>query len=159
MLQVCNTCPPVLWSTLDAPSQDQILQIGNDNVALLMQGIHCFSARNDPPISLGHDLCGDSPVHQPCDGDGFSFSPTSPDDSRPNSSSMSTSTSSWQVHSILQGCFILGKLLRRIRRLLSRWRQWWSSTTYFAFKVDSAIFPFNLLLCFIVYLLIYQQHL
>lgn len=93
LLQVCNTCTPVLWSTLDAPSQDQLLQIGNDNVALLMQGIHCFSARNDPPISLGHDLCGDSPVHQPCDGDGFSFSPTSPDDSRPNSSSRSTSTS------------------------------------------------------------------
>ena len=58
-----------------------------------MQGIHCFSARNDTPIGLClDDLSGNSPVHLSCDGDGFTFSPTSPDDSRPSSASMSTST-------------------------------------------------------------------
>ena len=98
-LQVCNTCTPVQWSTLDAPTQQQSLKNGNDNVALLMQGIHCFSERNVPPISLGlNDLSGNSPDHHPCDGDGFTFSPTSPDDSEvrfscPSSASMSTSTS------------------------------------------------------------------
>ena len=82
---------------MDAPSQQQSVKLGNDNVAILMQGVHCFTESNVPPISLV-DNSAKSPDHHPLEGDGFTFSPTSPDYSssgfsRSSSASMSTSTS------------------------------------------------------------------